>query len=252
MDTVVLNPENLAREHICCAFSDKKNAAGYDAKKAWLKSRFGEGYRFRKLDVRGKVFIEYEPIETAWLPLAGAGFMVLNCFWVSGRFKGQGYGKALLAEAETDARAAGMQGVVAVVGDKKRPFMSDPRFFKARGYVEIDSAPPFFRLLGKRFDRHAPWPAFLETARRGRVDAPGIVAHYTDGCPYTALYVGKGLVEYASAKGVALTLNHIQSREAAHDLPIPWVLNSVFYNGELVTLEMKANRHLDKVIAATA
>jgi len=31
-------------------------------------------------------------------------------------------------------------------------------------------------------------------------------------------------------------------------MPIPWIINSVFYKGELVTLEMKAERHLNKVI----
>jgi len=248
MEMILLDDENLAREHICCAFSDKKNADGYAAKKAWLKTRFREGFRFRKLEVRGKVFIEYEPIESAWLPLAGAGFMVINCFWVSGRFKGQGHGKALLARAIADARAAGMAGVVAVTGEKKRPFMSDPKFLKAQGFVEVDQAPPFFRLLGMRLDPGAPWPQFLDSARRGRVAEKGIVANYSNACPYTELYVRRGLSEYAAHKGVTLKLNHITSRKEAHALAIPWVLNSVFYDGELVTLEMKANRHLDKLI----
>jgi len=31
-------------------------------------------------------------------------------------------------------------------------------------------------------------------------------------------------------------------------MPIPWIISSIFYKGELVTLEMKADRHLDKII----
>jgi len=31
-------------------------------------------------------------------------------------------------------------------------------------------------------------------------------------------------------------------------MPIPWIINSVFYKGELVRMEMKAERHLDKLI----
>ena len=58
----------------------------------------------------------------------------------------------------------------------------------------------------------------------------------------------EGLAQYAADRGVALRLNHVQSRKQAHALPIPWVLNSMFYNGALVTLEMKATRHLDKLI----
>ena len=39
MDTkfITLTKENIDKEHICCAFSDKKCAESYAAKKAWLK-----------------------------------------------------------------------------------------------------------------------------------------------------------------------------------------------------------------------
>ena len=94
----------------------------------------------------------------------------------------------------------------------------------------------------------APWPRFLDSARRGRVERKGIVANYSNACPYTALHVREGRAEYAAAKGVQLHLNHVTSRAEARALPIAWVLNSVFHDGALVTLEMKATRHLDKLI----
>ncbi|MDR0306286.1 MAG: YoaP domain-containing protein [Chitinispirillales bacterium] len=39
MDTkfITLTKENIDREHICCAISDKKCAESYAAKKGWLK-----------------------------------------------------------------------------------------------------------------------------------------------------------------------------------------------------------------------
>jgi len=49
----------------------------------WLPKVSGlaeNGYTFQKGDVRGKVFIEYVPIESSWLPLVGKNFMVINCF----------------------------------------------------------------------------------------------------------------------------------------------------------------------------
>lgn len=136
-----LTEENICNEHICCAISDKKCAKGYELKKEWLKTQFEKGYRFQKVDVRGKVFIEYIPIEESWLPFDGQNFMVINCFWVSGQFKGQGYGKQLLEQCFKDAVA--MDGVIAITGDKKRGFMSDPTFFKHMGFEIIDEAPPF-------------------------------------------------------------------------------------------------------------
>ena len=57
-----LTLDNLAEEHICCAIgNDKTNKARAQQKKEWLKSRFDEGHRFLKADLRGKVFIEYSP-----------------------------------------------------------------------------------------------------------------------------------------------------------------------------------------------
>ena len=47
METITqLTASNIAAEHICCAFSDKKCAAGYQAKKEWLLQQFDEGYVF--------------------------------------------------------------------------------------------------------------------------------------------------------------------------------------------------------------
>ena len=56
---VTLTQENIAQEHICCAFSDKKCKDSYELKKEWLKREFDNGYVFRRLDERAKVFIEY-------------------------------------------------------------------------------------------------------------------------------------------------------------------------------------------------
>ena len=58
-----LTLDNLNSEHVCCAISDKKHQCGVSNKKAWLKERIPEGHTFRKLDERGKVFIEYAPLS---------------------------------------------------------------------------------------------------------------------------------------------------------------------------------------------
>ena len=93
---ITLTKENIDKEHICCAFSDKKYKDGYEAKKTWVKREFDNGYVFRKLDERAKVFIEYVPAEKAWMPVDAPNYLMINCFWVSGQYKGKGYAKALL------------------------------------------------------------------------------------------------------------------------------------------------------------
>ena len=54
---ITLTKENIEKEHICCAFSDKKCKDSYELKKTWLKNEFENGYVFRRLDERAKVFI---------------------------------------------------------------------------------------------------------------------------------------------------------------------------------------------------
>ena len=58
-----LNLENIDKEHICCAIGDPKHQNGVESKKEWIKNKLKDGHVFRKLNARGKIFIEYEPIE---------------------------------------------------------------------------------------------------------------------------------------------------------------------------------------------
>lgn len=57
-----LTLDNLSEEHLCCAIADKKHQYGVDIKKDWLRDRIAEGHVFRKLNEKGKVFIEYSPL----------------------------------------------------------------------------------------------------------------------------------------------------------------------------------------------
>lgn len=174
--------------------------------------------------------------------------MVINCFWVSGQFKGKGNGKKLLQQCIEDAK--GMDGIVAISSDKKRPFMTDPKFLKYNGFEIIDEAPPFFKLWGLRTNEKAEHPKIMETAKSGTCpDTDGITAYYSNTCPFTDYYTNQLLRKYAKEKEVPLTVHHIKSKEDGHKMPIPWIINSVFYKGELVSLEMKVERHLNRLIA---
>ena len=229
-----LDVQTIPDQHICCAFSDKKCRGGYQGKKDWLASQFQDGYVFRKLDVRGKVFIEYVPAEKAWVPVEAQGYMMINCFWVSGKFKGHGHAKDLLQACEDDA--ATMNGVVVVTGNKKQPFMSDPKFFQKQGYEVCDTAEPYFQLRVKKFSADAPDPSFLPQARHGKCDIEhGLAVFYTPACPFNDYYVNQELVSVAKQKEIPITVVPLDTREKARNHTVPHTLYSVFYNGEFVT-----------------
>ena len=136
MDYIRVTRENIDKEHICCAMSGKQSLA----KKEWLKQRFEEGLVFYRSAERGKCFIEYIPAENAWVPIDAAGWLYINCLWVSGSMKGHGYSSELLEECLRDAKAQGKNGVCILCAEgRKREFLADPKFLTHKGFKVSDT-----------------------------------------------------------------------------------------------------------------
>ena len=106
MEYIRVTKDNLEQEHICCAISSNKDIQ-VASKKAWLRERFDDGLVFLKSTERGKCFIEYIPAENAWNPITAAGYMYIDCLWVSGSFKGHGYANDLLEACIADSKHKG-------------------------------------------------------------------------------------------------------------------------------------------------
>lgn len=238
--------ENIDDEHICCAFSDKKCIEGYQAKKAWLKNQFDHGYVFKKLDVRGKVFIEYGPAEESWLPIDAPGFMIINCFWVSGRYKGQGHGYALFQECEQGSK--NKNGIAVVVANKKQPFMSDKKFFQKQGFSLADTAKPYFELWYKPLKKEAQIPKFKTCAKEGICNvSEGLSVYYTNACPFTEYYVQHELKRVADERGLSLQINKLDRHKAQNHF-VPHTIYSLFYNGKFITQQVLSEKMFDRFI----
>lgn len=241
--------KNIATEHICCAITDKKCKDGYNSKKEWLKQQFKDGYVFKKLDVRGKVFIEYVPAEKGWIPIEAKNYMLINCFWVSGKYKGQGYGRQLLQEAINAAKSQNMEGIAIVVASKKQPFMSDKKFIKHQGFELCDTAMPYFELFYKPFNKSATPPKFKDFAKKGECDHPiGLTAYYTPACPFNDYWVNTELKRIAQERSISLKIVPLDTREKAQNHFVPHTLYSVFYNGKFVTQHVLTEKGFDKYI----
>lgn len=238
-DFLTLTGENIAREHICCAFSDAKCKEGYALKKAWLAKELGNGYVFRRLDERAKVFIEYGPAETAWQPVEAPGYLMVNCFWVAGQYKGRGYGKALLQTALHDAASQRKHGLVTVAGTAKLPFMSDTKWLLRQGFEPVEKLAAGFSLLVKKINPSAPSPAFKPCVAACECpDKEGLVAYYTNRCPFTEYYVRTNLTAVAYGKGIPLKIIRLETCREAQAAPTPATVFTLFYNGRLVTTDL--------------
>lgn len=251
MDYITLTKENIEKEHICCAFSDKKCKESYELKKEWLRKELDNGYVFRRLDERAKVFIEYGPAERAWMPVDAPGYLMVGCFWVSGQYKGKGHGKALLQSALDDARAQGKAGLVTVVGTSKLPFMSDTKWLLRQGFEVVEKLPHGFSLLALKIDKEAPDPSFKACVQSGECEEKeGLVVYYTNRCPFTEYYVTGSLFCVAQSKGIPLKIVKLETMEQAQAAPSPATIFSLFFNGKFVTTDLSVctESRFDKIL----
>jgi len=253
MDTnfITLTKENIEKEHICCAFSDKKCQTSYESKKVWLKKEFDNGYVFRRLDERAKVFIEYCPAEKAWIPVVAPNYMMINCLWVSGQYKGKGYAKALLQSAIDDAEKQGKDGLVTVVGTVKLPFMNDTKWLLRQEFETVEKLSYGFSLLALKINIKAENPKFGESVSNGECpDKNGLVVYYSNRCPFTEYHVNTELTKTAGNRKLPLKIIKLETMEQAQTAPTPATIFSLFYNGKFVTTDISAcmDSRFDKFI----
>lgn len=246
-----LNKDNIADEHICCAISDKKCMESYQAKKDWLIKEFAKDYVFKRIDERAKVFIEYGPAEFAWLPIVAPHYLNINCFWVSGKYKKNGYGKELLKAALVSAQEQNKNGLVTVVGTKKFHFMSDTKWLLKQGFMEVEKTSSGFSLLAKKIKPDASEPKFHDSVKSGECkEKNGIVVYYSNRCPFSEFHVKNSLIETAQKRKIPTTIIKLETQQQAQSAPSPATIFSLFYNGKFVTTDISVcmDSRFDKIM----
>lgn len=162
-DYLTITPENVREVPLACIIRKKPGHPGIEAKRAWLAERLAEGHVFRKLrDPASCAFIEYAPLETAWVPVEGKNYLYIYCLWVAGDAKGHGHGARLMESCIEEARRLGKSGVCMLGADKQKAWLSDQAFAAKYGFRPVDTAPGGYTLLALSLDVTTP------ISRRGR------------------------------------------------------------------------------------
>ena len=240
-----LNIDNIDNEHVCCAIGDPKHQDGVDKKKEWIKNKLNDGHVFRKLNARGKIFIEYEPVETAWVPINGKNYEYIYCLWVAGSFKEKGIGKELLEYAINDSKEKNMNGICTLVSKKKKPFIGDKKFFEHFGFKVVDSIGDY-ELLALQFNDKET-PKFNDTAKRMRIDNQDFTIYYSNECPYVE-YEVKELSDYANKNNIKINFMKIDSLEKAKNAPCIFNNWANFYKGEFISNTILNSNSFKKLI----
>lgn len=241
-----LTLENIENEHICCAIGDKKHQLGVDRKKEWIKSKLKDGHVFRKLNARGKIFIEYEPIETAWVPITGQSYEYIYCCWVAGSFKGKGIGKELLEYAINDSKQKEMNGICTLTSKKKKPFISEKKFFEHHGFKVVDEIGDY-ELLALQFNDNET-PKFNDNARKMKIDSADFTIYYSNECPYVE-YEVQELTEYAKEKNIKINFIKVDTLEKAKTVPCVFNNWANFYKGKFLSNTILNANSFEKLIS---
>lgn len=234
-DFINLTAENLAGEHLCCLIRSKKPHPGIEAKRRWLADRLREGHVFRKLDVKAPVFIEYAPLETAWVPVTGDNYYYLYCLWVTGGYKGKGYGKALMEYCLADAREKGKSGICMLGARKQKSWLSDRSFAQKYGFEVVDTTEDGYELLALSWD--GTTPKFARQVKRQAIENKELTIYYDMQCPYICQNIAT-IERYCEANGVPVSFIQVDTLQKAKELPCVFNNWAVFYKGNFVTVNL--------------
>ena len=207
---------------------------GYRRKCDWLKKHYAEGLRFKVL--RSQEFgdigvIEYTPGSHTWRPVEAEGYLVIHCLMVNRKHGGKGVGTVLLDSCLKDAKKSKCRGVAVVTSSDS--FMARSDLFIKAGFVSVESIPPY-ELLVKKFEKAAPEPHFIiERERVLKRYKKGLTILAADQCPMVTKYV-KDIAEAARALEMKPKVVRISSAKESRELPTPYVVFSIIYNGKLI------------------
>ncbi len=244
-DFVNLTAENLEKEHLCCIIRSKKTHPGIEAKRQWLSERLKEGHVFRKLNEKATVFIEYAPLETAWVPITGDNYYYVYCLWVSGSCKGMGYGRALMEYCVADARENGKSGICMLGANKQKAWLSDQNFAKKFGFEVVDTTEQGYELLALSFDGTSP--RFAQSVKNKGIEMEELTIYYDMQCPY--IYQNLETVKkYCDMNEIPVSVIPVDTLQKAKELPCVFNNWGVFYKGKFQTVNLLDAASLERIL----
>ncbi len=244
-DFINLTTENLANEHLCCIIRSKKSHPGVEAKRQWLSERLSEGHVFRKLDAKATVFIEYAPLETAWVPINGDNYLYLYCLWVTGSYKGKGYGKALMEYCLADAKEKGKSGICMLGAKKQKSWLSNQAFAKKFGFEVVDTTDNGYELLALSLD--GTTPRFAPNVKTPGIESKELTIYYDLQCPYIHQNI-EMIKQHCEESNVPVSFIQVDTLQKAKELPCVFNNWGVFYNGNFETVNLLDINYLMRIL----
>ena len=240
-----ITADNIKTEHICCIIRSKKFHPGIAAKKKWLIQRLKEGHVLRKLDEKTTVYIEYAPLESAWVPVIGNNYYYIYCLWVLDHNRRKGYGTELMQYCIEDAKRNGKSGICMLGAKTQKSWFSDQEFAKKFGFKVVDETKNGYQLLALSFDNTDP--KFFDSAKKEVIENKELTIYYDMQCPFIYETVEKTR-SYCNENNIPLNLIEVDSLEKAKNVPCAFNNWAVFYNGKFKTVNLLTVSGIQRII----
>ena len=141
-----------------------------------------------------------------------------------------------------------MNGIAVVTSTKVKPFLTDKKFYEKKGFITVDTAPPYFELMVLKFNENAKVPAFTENVKKGVCfSKKGFTFIYSNQCPFMDEYV-ELLVKEAKINNIPCKIQKINSSKEAKELGSPFGTLGIYYKGEFKTHELMSEKKFEKFI----
>jgi hypothetical protein len=244
-----MTAENIFEYGFCGARSIEHE--GCRRKAEWFKERLTEGMKYKVLysEEKGTIgMIEYIPGNYAWRAIQADGFLVIHCLCIFAKsFRNKGYASLMIDECIKDAKNAKKQGVAIVT--RKGVWMAGKEIFLKKGFEVVDTAPPDFELLAKKFRKEASPPKFKGHWEEVLKKYPkGLTIFWSDQCPYIAKSM-KEITEMISEKyGIEANIIEIKNHKQAQNAPSPYAIFSLIYEGKLLAFHPISSRRFMNIM----
>jgi hypothetical protein len=223
-------------ESPCCGIKNIEHK-GYKRKTEWLKDHIKKGLKAKILfteDNRQFGYIEYIPGKFAWRGVEADGYMFIHCLWTFyKKYQRKGYGQLLIQSCLDDAQKAKLKGAAVVA--RKRPWLANPDLFLKHGFEIVDTAPPDYALLVKKFEKIALNPRF-----KGHWDeklkeyGKGLTIVRAHQCPHTVKFADEIAEMAKDTYRLHPRIVELKTHQDAQNAPTPYAAFAIIYEGELI------------------
>ena len=229
--------QNNYRELPICGIKNTEHE-GRIIKINWLKTYFKKGLKVKLLLAEKNMqigYIEYLPGQYAWRGVEADGYMFIHCIWTHfKKYQNKGYGGLLIQACIKDAKKEKMKGVAVLT--RQKPWLANSQIFLKHGFKVIETAPPDYELLVKKFNKSAPNPKFKNNwDRKLKKYDKGLNIIIANQCPCSIRNTNK-IVDMARKKyKLKPQIVEIKTYRQAQNAPTPYAAFTIIYNGQLLT-----------------